>query len=270
MLTVSVVIPCFNAGSTIARALGSVRRQSMAPAEIIVVDDASTDDSVQKIEALRASLAPINLNLVCSDINRGAAFARNIGWDQAKTDLIAFLDADDSWHPRKLETQSVWLQQHPGTVLCGHAYEVCTEDMQTHHTEDNTAAFDSIEYFSFSDFLIRNRLSTPTVMVRRDIDERFCSHKRYCEDYDLWLRITHRYGPCAYSGTALSYLHKQPWGVSGLSADLWAMYRAELDCYVECQRRNWLGRVSLTGLSALSTLKLIRRAFKKLLPFGRL
>ena len=92
----SVIIPCHNAERWIAAALKSVARQALAPYEIVVIDDSSTDGSLAQI---RASGVPVQLLRVNA---RNAAFARNVGIRVAKGDWIAFLDADDVWYPNHL------------------------------------------------------------------------------------------------------------------------------------------------------------------------
>ena len=98
---VSVIIPAYNRAATIERALASVVEQTFGDFEIIVVDDASTDDTVAVCHALGDS----RLRVVQRTINGGAAAARNSGIREARGDLIAFLDSDDSWLPEKLAKQ---------------------------------------------------------------------------------------------------------------------------------------------------------------------
>ena len=99
--TISVVIPLYNRREEIARALASVLRQSRAPDEIVVVDDASRDDSADAVAALRES----RIRLLRHERNRGAAAARNTGIAAAQGDWIALLDSDDEWDARKLALQ---------------------------------------------------------------------------------------------------------------------------------------------------------------------
>jgi glycosyltransferase involved in cell wall biosynthesis len=99
--SVSVVIPTHNSGRTIAEAIASVRAQTVAPLEIIVVDDCSRDDTLAQLEALAAA----DLKVVRSPSNRGGSAARNRGIECARADYVAFLDSDDLWAPRKLELQ---------------------------------------------------------------------------------------------------------------------------------------------------------------------
>src|SRR5262245_2242378 len=95
-MRVSVIMPCHNAGRWIARALSSVAAQTYPPHEVIVVNDASTDDSVAEINR---SGVPVKL-LEANALN--AATARNAGIEAASGDWVALLDADDIWYPNHL------------------------------------------------------------------------------------------------------------------------------------------------------------------------
>jgi len=102
MPRVSVIIPAFNAAALIGNAVGSAQAQTQAEIEIIVVDDASTDDTVSVIERLAA--VDKRLRLVRMLRNGGPGAARNAGLDAARGEWIALLDADDRYHPQRLET----------------------------------------------------------------------------------------------------------------------------------------------------------------------
>jgi glycosyltransferase involved in cell wall biosynthesis len=96
--TISVVIPLYNKAPYIERAIRSVLVQTVAPDEIIVVDDGSTDGGGDLVEAIQNPL----IKLVRQE-NRGVSVARNRGIELAQGELIAFLDADDAWEPQYLE-----------------------------------------------------------------------------------------------------------------------------------------------------------------------
>ncbi len=104
-LTVSVVIPAFNAARFLEEALRSVWRQTRQPNQVIVVDDGSTDDSAAIARELGAETLVQGANL-------GQAVARNVGIGVARGDVVAFLDADDYWHPNHLESVIGLLEKH--------------------------------------------------------------------------------------------------------------------------------------------------------------
>lgn len=111
---VSVIVPAYNAESTIAATLASVCGQTYPHIEIIVVDDGSTDSTAMQVEALAAHDARIQL--FCQT-NRGVASARNLAIEQSKGDLIAPIDADDLWNPVKIEKQVKRLLHEPSNCV---------------------------------------------------------------------------------------------------------------------------------------------------------
>jgi len=117
---VSVIIPAYNRAHLIGRAIASVLAQSYRNFEIIVVDDASTDDLARLLAAVGSS----HLRWITHPHNRGAAAARNTGIAAAKGELVAFLDSDDVWFPDKLAEQVAAMRNQPPDV----AGQVCAYD----------------------------------------------------------------------------------------------------------------------------------------------
>lgn len=105
----SVVVPTYNRRGLLERALESVFAQTLADFELIVIDDRSTDDTV---EWLRANADP-RLSVLINQGRKGASAARNVGVRAAKSEWIAFLDSDDWWYPRKLEEFRAALMRDP-------------------------------------------------------------------------------------------------------------------------------------------------------------
>ncbi|NQN91012.1 glycosyltransferase family 2 protein [Streptococcus suis] len=116
---ISIIIPNFNRGHLLKEVLESVLNQTYQPLEIVVVDDASTDNSIAIIQNLQKSIP--NLLLIQQEINSGANACRNLGVDHAKGEYIAFLDSDDYFLPDKLEKQLKVFNQYPevGFVVTG-------------------------------------------------------------------------------------------------------------------------------------------------------
>ncbi len=100
----SVVIPAYNVSGIIGRAIRSAAAQTLPPLEILVIDDCSTDDTVEVARALGREIP--SLRLLSTPINGGPSAARNVGLRAAKADWIALLDADDAWKPGRLERLS--------------------------------------------------------------------------------------------------------------------------------------------------------------------
>lgn len=116
MAHVGVVVPLYNKADYIERCLRSIVAQTFDDFEVVVVDDGSHDESPKMVE----TFGDPRIRLVQQE-NAGPGGARNRGIDELNTSLIAFLDADDTWHPDHLATALQNLEQHPGCVLscCG-------------------------------------------------------------------------------------------------------------------------------------------------------
>jgi glycosyltransferase involved in cell wall biosynthesis len=112
---ISVIIPVFNRRQEVLRAIASVLAQTLPPDEILVVDDASTDGTVEAVVALQEP----RIRIMRHARNRGAAAARNTGIEAAQGDWIAFLDSDDEWDKRKLARQLETLRRAPADTAAG-------------------------------------------------------------------------------------------------------------------------------------------------------
>lgn len=103
-MTVAAIIPTYNVEGSIERAIRSAQAQTLPPAEIIVVDDASTDGTCQLVERLAA--ADPRIRLIACKTNGGPSRARNIAIAAATSSRVALLDGDDAWRPERLERMS--------------------------------------------------------------------------------------------------------------------------------------------------------------------
>lgn len=135
---VSVIIPSYNCAPYLSEAIESVLDQSHPPAEVIVVDDGSTDDS---LEIARGFGARIRL---LAQANAGVSAARNRAIEEATGDWLAFLDADDVWLPTKLERQLAAVEGRPDVVCVFSDFYRFGEGMKPtlEHQPDNPAAPD--------------------------------------------------------------------------------------------------------------------------------
>jgi glycosyltransferase involved in cell wall biosynthesis len=114
MHSISVIIPAYNREAYVADAIESALRQTLPPGEVIVVNDGSTDRTAEIARSYGEKVRCI------SQENLGCGAARNTGLNEARGNLIAFLDSDDIWLDQKLEVQSAYLADHPETdmVFC--------------------------------------------------------------------------------------------------------------------------------------------------------
>ena len=195
--SISVVIPAHNSASTIATCLDSVLMQTYLPTEILIVDDASQDDTVAAIENWRKATGHA-VQCIRMEQNGGPAAARNAGLQASSGEWIAFLDADDAWLPWRLSTQMEILRAYPDTVLlCGQ-----TISLQEGQTDDIHPPRESPtpHRLTLQELLAHNPVATSTVLARRDTlmnAKGFDTAFRGPEDYDLWLRMVAA-GTCHY------------------------------------------------------------------------
>ncbi len=182
---VSVIIPAYNRRDSIGRAIDSVLAQTLTDFELIVVDDASTDDTV----AVVAAYTDPRMRLIRRDANGRAAAARNTGIRAATGRYVAFLDSDDSWTPDKLEIQLAALASGPDEMRAS-----CTGYFVV---ADGLTVTKIPTYNHYQKLFLGCDLSPgSTLVVRRDVysevglnDEAFY---RY-EDWDWVLRYTRRF-----------------------------------------------------------------------------
>lgn len=243
---VSVVIPYYRSAPTIERAVHSVLDQTRAPAEIIVVDDGSPAEARRALDDVVSRCAGRGIvRIVRLATNQGPAAARNAGWRAATQRYVAFLDADDSWLPEKIERQVRVFARQDSLALVGHAAMVTRTSSDGPRPVAAVPAEPVVKRIHPRQLLLRNHFPTSSVMVRRDIPLRFPDAGRYAEDYELWLRIVLGGHAAAMFPETLAVYYKGFFGEGGLSARMWRMECGELGVY----RTLWTeGRISFRWL----------------------
>lgn len=189
---VSVVMPSWNAAPTIRQAIGSVLDGSFQDVEVIVVDDGSTDDTAASVEAFGAPV-----RLLRQHPRRGPSAARNRAIQEARGELVAFLDADDLWHPDKLRHQITHMDAAPDVGLV--YTNVWNTDGDTFLPMNRSARRVARTGDVYEALFQENFIVTSTVLVRRSVlvdVGGFDESLTISEDFDLWLRIArgHRVG----------------------------------------------------------------------------
>lgn len=130
------------------------------------------------------------------------------------------MDADDAWHPEKLAIQYFWMLDNPNIALCGHAYRLIDSHDYYSDFKPNLNLKPSI--FNKNEILFSNPFVTPSVMLKKNLNYRFNPHKRYAEDYLLWLEICLDGHLVAMLDSELTYIFKS-FGTGGLTRNLWQM-----------------------------------------------
>jgi glycosyltransferase involved in cell wall biosynthesis len=252
---VSVVIPCYKCAATIERAVSSVALQSWRPAELILVDDGNTEDTLNALRMQERRLGSAFVHIISLPQNQGAAAARNAGWDAATQPYVAFLDADDAWHPRKLELQLRFMLEHPDVQICGHRVHCAENGIPMQDLSDDVRAKDLTKW----NLLLGNPVSTPSVILRRALSLRFDPRKRHSEDYGLWLEAVSSGIRIALLDLRLAYIYKAPFGALGLSGALWKMEQGELGNYFALRKSGRITRATWLIVSVYSLGRHARR-----------
>ncbi|QWD89169.1 glycosyltransferase family 2 protein [Polynucleobacter sp. MWH-CaK5] len=264
-ISVSVVIPCYRSSQTLWRAISSIKRQSVLPLEVLLVDDCSDDNDATyqlfqeiKLDAERHRL--FDVVLLSLSVNSGPGCARNLGWDAARADYIAFLDADDSWHPLKLKIQYEFMISNKNIDLCAHGSVSKVGGESTLGIYDGHYPTKSVKLFPM---LFKNNIATRTVMLKNNCKEKFHNLMRYAEDYDLWLRIIGSGGRVVYLDINLAYVYRSEWSSGGLSGNLWAMQVGESKALFNLYRCKKISFPVLLIAEVFSWIKFLRRVFIK-------
>lgn len=253
IVPISVIIPCYNCESTIRLALNSVFEQTNIPNEIILVDDYSDDNTVGVIQGIINSNPDYNIKMLRSHNNLGPGNARNIGWDNANNDWLAFLDADDIWHPQKLEFQWRFLKKNQNVDLCGH----------------NSLLFNKIELYDIkqiftiknirlNQMLISNSFPTRTIIIKKSLPFRF-GGKNVTEDYLLWLEIIANNHIAVKIDAVFAYSLRPEYSKGGYSGNLWKHETKELNALIMLYQKGKISVIILFLTSLWSVMKYTRR-----------
>ncbi|MEN8833412.1 MAG: glycosyltransferase family 2 protein [Pacificibacter sp.] len=228
MPKISIILPVFNAERFLESTLETVLSQTFQDWELIAVDDGSTDRSAQILE--RAASTQSRIRVFCHPLRQGAFAARNTGIDHAKGAYIAFLDADDLWHPTKLAAQLSFMSR------TGHAF--CCTDFEVMDAQENTIGQRFAKpRVDKQQLLLCNTIGTSTVMISRALMQK---HRfpalALRQDYALWLNILSHHPECTGLNAALARYRRHP---ASLSASIWRSALATWAVYKEVPNITW-------------------------------
>lgn len=250
--SVAVIVPTFNAETTIVYALESIISQRSKPDQVWIIDDASIDQTVAVVDSFIRDHELTTWSIVPLRSNRGAGGARDCGARLASSDYLAFLDADDEWLPHALSAALNLMVQNNLDLLGAQFENVGKRPQSTLSNHLNEVALNAL--------LFRNYFFTSTVVIKRS---RYLSaggfdiRQRYSEDYRLWLKVVSQCGNCcAVTHDAHArYSPRSTTNLSRLSKKHWSMEQAELLNFwlLKCDGR--IGRVAWCAASIFSLLK---------------
>ena len=206
--TISVIIPAYNACATIGACIDSAKRQRNVSAEIIVIDDGSTDATAETVDGMPGVM-------LLRQENAGPASARNKGIEAASGEWLAFLDSDEAWlDASKLERQ----------LACARSTRAVLVGASRRFTSDRV--------LPLRRFLFGNPLATSTVLAKKEAvlgAGCFEAGRYHSEDYLLWLRIAAKGGIAALAdvGGSANIVGRRDYAQGGLSGNLIEMQRGE-------------------------------------------
>jgi glycosyltransferase involved in cell wall biosynthesis len=185
-MSISVVIPAYNASRYIAETIESVLQQTLPADEVLVLDDGSTDETASIAEQFGPPVRVIRRP------NSRVAATRNAGIQEAVSEWIGFIDADDLWESSKLERQMEELSRHPGADVCYTGRRLLIQNEETAQLGEVVRVPPAAQ---IRESLFRQTSFLPSsVLIRRSTVMAvgwFDTQCTYVEDWDLWLRLLH-------------------------------------------------------------------------------
>jgi glycosyltransferase involved in cell wall biosynthesis len=177
---ISVVIPFYEAYDFFEEALDSVKNQTVKVSEIIVINDGCGEKAKEYLNQFEG------ITVINFEQNSGPSIARNTGAQKAKSDWVAFLDADDIWYDNKIEQQIAFLTKHP-------EFSCCHTGVETFNSKGIVSVFNDKPFdLKISDLLISSHVTPPSMLIKKSALESanyFDVKMRCSEDHDLSIRL---------------------------------------------------------------------------------
>ena len=259
-MNISVIIPVFNGEATIRETIDSIVNQTFRDIEIIIINDGSTDATLETIKEISDSRIKI-----FSYSNAGLSASRNRGISQATGEYISFIDADDLWTPDKLELQWQALQQNPQAAV---AYS------WTDYIDESSKFLKSgrrikVNGDAFSKLLVTNFLENGSnQLIRKTALEKvggFDESLNASEDFDMWLRLATNYQFICVEKPQILYRTS----TTSMSTNLKRQETASLEVikrafnYPKAEKLQYLKKQSLSHLYQYLTFKAIEAPSKQ-------
>lgn len=179
---ISVIMPAYNAENFIGESIRSVIHQTYENWELLIIDDASKDNTVEAVKQISEDDERLKLHILPT--NQGAGFARNIGIKAAKGTYITFLDADDLWRSQKLEIQLRFMQQHKIDVSFSD-YELIDETGKSLNLK-----IEALPQLSLNKLIRANYIGNLTGMYHNEkLGKVYCPPIRKRQDWAMWIEI---------------------------------------------------------------------------------
>lgn len=181
--SLDVILPTFNNESTIKSAVESVLNQSFSDFRLVIVNDASTDGTLDVVQ----SIVDPRISIITNHQNLGCGGSKNVGLTTSSAPFVTFVDGDDTIFPNRFETQMRYMRKHQACSVLG--------TQMTSLTNGRKSNLPLLNWEIRSYLYHRNCLAMPTIMLRRESFDKnmfaslFNPRNRSCEDYELWLEL---------------------------------------------------------------------------------
>ena len=219
----TVIIPLYNKENYIEKSIISVLFQTFTKFELIIINDGSTDKSLQKIQHIQDTRL-----IICNKKNAGVSTARNNGVKKAKYPYITFLDADDWWDAHFLEEMKTLIEKYPDAGIYGSQYDQVKFGTLRKGNVGLPETFTGgyIDYFRAYAIRYFTPICSSAVVIKKKVFEQHHGFKPYLkfgEDFDLWVRIALKH-KVVYINKSLAFVnHDVPPKNRALGEKLWNM-----------------------------------------------
>ena len=252
---ISVIIPIYNAENTIVAALDSISSQTEGKFEIIIVNDGSTDNSITQVYAFKKAHPELYITIIDKP-HEGVSATRNTGLRIATGIYIAFLDADDEWHPEKTIKQLAVLNETPHADVVGCLHKPSARNRPVKN-------FALLKRIASKDMLFKNFFQTSTIMMKRKVFEATGYFERsisYGEERRYFLQASTIFSCVLMNENLINYGNgKRGFGQSGLSGNIIQMEIGELRNLVYAHKVLGLPLFACCNAIIFSLMKFMRR-----------
>ena len=196
---VDIILPVYNSEKFIIKTINSIINQSYNNWRIIIIDDASSDQTLFIIKNFyKKFIFKKKILIIKNLINKGQGHCRNIGLKYSKSEFVAFIDSDDLWMKTKLEKQIRFM-----TIF---KYDFTYTDYKVSKNNKIKIVYAPMNY-NYSRFVLNTSIATSTMVIRKKIINIFFSTKiRFCEDYLFKCNLLKKYNAYKYPGAYSKYI----------------------------------------------------------------
>ena len=196
---VDVILPAYNSERFIIKTVNSIINQTYTNWRIIIIDDASTDKTLVLLNSFYKSFLYKKKILIIKNLtNKGQAYSRNIGLENAKSEFVAFIDSDDIWMRQKLEKQIKFMKTFN--------YDFTYTDYKVSKDNISKIVYVPMSY-NYSQFVLNTSIATSTMVIKTKIISNFFPiNIRLCEDYLFKCKLLKEYNAYKCQGAYTKYV----------------------------------------------------------------